>query len=263
MQWSIESDSRRSLVATSAMDVWAFGAVLLELGSGRHLFAQDICDDEILRPADKTRLCTWNGIDDAELAEVFGRGANSCSEQRRQDAKHLIRWCLQGDPARRPTFDEVLAHPFLSAPRHAAAVAEGLLPQKDEWLGMQYSVLPVDGEQGGAVRVEVRGELGSLRDLIGESLAVESNSHRGCGRMRYHAFLSHNQMEASGDVTLLCRELEALGLNPWRDMSQLNLTEEGMKQGVFDSDVFILVLTNSVLNRWFCLKELSWALAFG
>ena len=113
------------------------------------------------------------------------------------------------------------------------------------------------------MRLEVRGELGSLRDLIEESLAVESNSHRGCGRMRYHAFLSHNQMEASGDVTLLCRELEALGLNPWRDMSQLDLTEEGMKQGVFDSDVFILVLTNSVLNRWFCLKELSWALAFG
>ena len=111
--------------------------------------------------------------------------------------------------------------------------------------------------------VEVPGELASLHALIGDSLDVESNSHRGCGRMRYHAFLSHNQMEASGDVTLLCRELEALGLNPWRDMSQLNLTEEGMKQGVFDSDVFILVLTNSVLNRWFCLKELSWALAFG
>jgi hypothetical protein len=95
------------------------------------------------------------------------------------------------------------------------------------------------------------------------SLAVESNSHRGCGRMRYHAFLSHNQMEASGDVTLLCRELEALGLDLWRDMSQLNITEEGMKQGVFDSDVFILVLTNSVLSPEFCLKELSWALAFG
>jgi hypothetical protein len=249
------------------MDVWAFGAVLFELGSGRHLFAQDISDDEILRPADKTRLCTWNGIDDAELAEVFGRDGNSCSEQQRQDAKHLIRWCLQGDPARRPTFDEVLAHPFLSAPtdspRHAVAVAEGLLPQKDVWLGAQYLVRPVDGEQGGAVWVDVRGELGSLQHLIGERLAVESNSHRGCGRMRSHAFLSHNQMEASGDVTLLCRELEALGLNPWRDMSQLNITEEGMKQGVFDSDVFILVLTNSVLNRWFCLKELSWALAFG
>jgi hypothetical protein len=81
--------------------------------------------------------------------------------------------------------------------------------------------------------------------------------------MRYHVFLSHNQMEASGDVALLCGELEALGLHPWRDMSQRDLTEEGMKQGVFDSDVFILVLTNSVLNRWFCQKELGWALAFG
>jgi serine/threonine protein kinase/HEAT repeat protein len=267
MQWSIACDDQFGLNATTATDVWAFGTVLFELCTGRHLFAQDISDDEILRPTDKTRLCTWNSIDDAELDEVFGRGGNSCSDQQRKDAKHLIRWCLQGDPARRPTFDEVLAHPFLSAPRHAAAVAEGLVPRKDEWLGVQYSVLrvllPVDGEQGGAVPVEVRGELASLHALIGDSLGVESNSHRGCGRMRYHAFLSHNQMEASGDVTLLCRELEALGLNPWRDMSQLNITEEGMKQGVFDSDVFILVLTNSVLSRKFCLKELSWALAFG
>ncbi len=261
MRWSIACDG--SLNATTEMDVWAFGAVLFELCAGRHLFAQDISDNEILRPADKTRLCTWNGIDDTELAEVFWRGANSCSDQRRRDAKHLIRWCLQGDPARRPTFDEVLAHPFLSARIDAAAVAEGLLHQTDKSLGVQYSIHPADGRQGGDVRVEVQRELASLQALIGDSLVVESNAHRGCGRVRYHAFLSHNQIEASGDVALLCRELEAFGLQPWRDMSQLDITEEAMKQGVFDSDVFILVLTNSVLSRKFCQKELSWALAFG
>jgi hypothetical protein len=172
---------------------------------------------------------------------------------------------LQGDPARRPSFDEVLSHPFLFAATDAAvaaAVADGLQPQKDESLGVQYWTRPVDGQQGGAVRVEVQGEFASLHALIGDSLVVESNAHRGCGRMRYHTFLSHNQIEASGDVALLCRELEALGLNPWRDMNQRDLTEEGMKQGVFDSDIFVLVLTNSVLSRKFCLKELSWALAF-
>ena len=35
-----------------------------------------------------------------------------------------------------------------------------------------------------------------------------------------------------------------------------------MRQGVFDSDVFVLFLTNSVLSRTYCLKEISWAIEF-
>ena len=46
-------------------------------------------------------------------------------------------------------------------------------------------------------------------------------------------------------------------------MNQLDLTEAGMRQGVYDSDVFVLFLTNSVLSRFFCLKEITWALEFG
>ena len=35
-----------------------------------------------------------------------------------------------------------------------------------------------------------------------------------------------------------------------RDMCQKDLTEQGMRQGVKDSDIFILFLTNSVLSRY-------------
>ena len=48
----------------------------------------------------------------------------------------------------------------------------------------------------------------------------------------------------------------------WRDMNQDDLTEAGMCQGVYDSDVFVLFLTNSVLSRKFCQKELAWAITF-
>jgi hypothetical protein len=44
-------------------------------------------------------------------------------------------------------------------------------------------------------------------------------------------------------------------------MNQDDLTEEGMRQGVKDSDLFIFFLTNSVLSRTFCIKELGWASA--
>ena len=50
------------------------------------------------------------------------------------------------------------------------------------------------------------------------------------------------------------------GCHGWRDMNQDDLTEAGMKQGVLDSEVFILFLTNAVLTRPFCLKEIGWAL---
>ena len=36
-----------------------------------------------------------------------------------------------------------------------------------------------------------------------------------------------------------------------------------MRQGVFDSDVVCLFLTNSTLSRDFCLKEIKWAMEFG
>ena len=43
-------------------------------------------------------------------------------------------------------------------------------------------------------------------------------------------------------------------------MNQEDLTERGMQQGVIDSDVFVLFLTNKVLSRPYCLKEIGWAL---
>ena len=35
-----------------------------------------------------------------------------------------------------------------------------------------------------------------------------------------------------------------------------------MRQGVYESDLFVLFLTNSVLSRTFCQKELAWAIEF-
>ena len=71
------------------------------------------------------------------------------------------------------------------------------------------------------------------------------------------------QIEASGDVGTLFHLLETMGIHGWRDMNQDDLTESGMRQGVYDSDVFVLFLTNSVLSRPYCLMEVKWAIEFG
>eukprot|EP00808_Paulinella_micropora_P009384 g54729.t1 len=147
----------------------------------------------------------------------------SISKDPRDDVRHLIRWCLQLDPKDRPTVLQVLSHRFLD-PKN------GVPPptlQQLEWKEF----------------------LGVLRT--------------GSQRMKKHVFISHMQAEASGDVGTLALLLEMHGASVWRDMSAKDLTEEGMRQGVADCDVFILFLTNAVLSRPFCLKEISWALEFG
>ena len=45
--------------------------VLFELCSGQTLFSQDISNDELITHEDKTRLCMWNVMTDAELGPVL------------------------------------------------------------------------------------------------------------------------------------------------------------------------------------------------
>jgi hypothetical protein len=46
-------------------------------------------------------------------------------------------------------------------------------------------------------------------------------------------------------------------------MSQRDVTTKGMRQGVYDSDFVLIFLTNSMLSRPYCIKEIEWALDAG
>ena len=226
------------LKAERSLDMWSLGVILFELCTGHHLFAQDISNDNMVLLFDKARLATWRCVDDAALHAVFADEDSECSATQRDDARHLIRWCLAGHAADRPTVHEVLEHRFLS--EYAPGGGGGVAP-------------PVDSVEHHTV-VDP-----SLFHLIGRTLATCAHSS---ARMRFHIFLSHTQLEASGDAAALCASLATLGLHAWRDMSQVDLTDAGMRQGVFDSDVFVLFLTNSALSRTFCLKEIAYAIEF-
>ena len=116
-------------------------------------------------------------------------------------AKHLISWCLQADPRKRPTSKDLCDHPFF-----------------------------------------------------------KNSSPVPTFEIKYHAFVSHAQMESSGEAAALDFTLRRIGVYAWRDMSQAEITAAGMKNGVESSDAFILLLTESTLSRYWCLLEIGWAL---
>ena len=260
--------------------------LLFELCTGRTLFAQDISNDNLVSTADRCRLATWRCIDDDTLDAVFADEDCSCDALQRGDAKHLVRWCLAGHPEERPSLPALLAHRFLhrflsesgsqrattpAPPCRRTAIRASVVTRRKS-SGDSGRELDEEGDAEGAVESDAEGEGAappapvtrshtvadrSLVGLIGETFKVVTSSS---ARMRFHCFISHMQLEASGDCAALCAALGKLGLHAWRDMSQDDVTDAGMRQGVSDSDVLILFLTNSVLSRTFCLKEIAWAM---
>lgn len=97
------------------------------------------------------------------------------------------------------------------------------------------------------------GMLENYRDVKGE-------------KMRYHAFLSHTQGTGGNQTRLIWAELNRLGMNIWYDQrkQELDITTDGMVEGVKKSAVFVLFLSGTgddcVLNRPYPRLEVITAL---
>ena len=82
-------------------------------------------------------------------------------------------------------------------------------------------------------------------------------------RRTLHFFLSHFQKETNDMVAKLFLLFQAHGCWAWLDMAADDLTLEGMRQGVDDSDMFLLALSRGVLFRPFCIAEIYHAIQAG
>ncbi len=197
-----KGESQDVLAGATSFDVWSLGVIIFEMCSGQSLFGQDTGNDQLVNNDDKVRLCTWYTISDHELDPVGNLLKDDfATDADVEAARNLIRWCLKGDPADRPTMKEVLQHPFLTP-----------------------------------------------------STPLEDQA------MFYHGFLSHAQRDASSTAAALSMLYGQFGLHTWVDMRQELLTLEGMRHGVLSSAVFILILSEHILDSWYCCQELLCAI---
>ena len=78
----------------------------------------------------------------------------------------------------------------------------------------------------------------------------------GC---KWHFFLSHKQTTGQNQTGLLDTGFQKRHFKPWYDMNVKNLTTEGMKEGVTESAVFMLFLSQDVFKSDFVQLEVQTA----
>lgn len=112
--------------ATEKMDVWAFGVVLYQLLTGLHLFHTDVPNDRLYRTDERAELMNWLCLDKDRESLILHRANEGVYFDEGSwmnlfdNAKDLVNWCLQGHYSNRPTFNEILQHPFLKFKRTIA-----------------------------------------------------------------------------------------------------------------------------------------------
>jgi serine/threonine protein kinase len=258
------------IMARPSFDSWSIGAVAHELLSGIKLFLTDQTDDRVIDQRSLLELVNWRTIGDARLQQIL---PDCRDEDVRAAAQDLVAQCLQGDPAKRLTMQQILKHRFIEL--HRAQLPEpepepepepdvmhhlGLVHKPSEPATMRrqkhkstkahkIAMMKRMGEKqlsmcstgSDAERLEVEPE-----PEIGSELEPETSSRfwllqqQSLLAATWHFFLSHMQSEARDLVKDLFSMMDKSGCRAWLDMqaekiNRLGLTRAANRRSHFQS----------------------------
>ena len=78
---------------------------------------------------------------------------------------------------------------------------------------------------------------------------------------RWNFFISHVQNECGAEALAIATQLGPADC--WLDVNMADKSEKAMREGVENSEYFVLILSDDYLKRAFTLKEIRWCLELG
>lgn len=159
---STERHVKKRAEASEKIDVWQFGCVLFEVLSGTTLFKMEGNNDLIVDEKERGELVNWLALDD-ERADLILKQLKTRRSQKSNhlalslnqwgtyteeeienliaSGKELVQKCLQGRPEDRPSFEDILNHPFLTKvtvgrkikERDVEFIQENMVFDKESW----------------------------------------------------------------------------------------------------------------------------------
>lgn len=243
---------------TKSTDVWSLACCILEMLTGKP---------------------PWDGMTEQRIMmQIMKRQQPEIPQHVQAQLGALLRQCFCFEEERRPTVADVKQE--LKVLQSQSHETTPLLPRErsilhwiKEDLGLlgggasQLTDADVLIEAAASLQVSQAGSLvKQLARIEGKIVEMTEKLANDCSNPFYKGcFLSHSQGSAGPQVMLMKSRMEQacpqIKGRIWYDKDCVP-TEEGMRLGVKQCSVFILFLSNDVLLRPFCRKEIRWALLY-
>uniref|UniRef100_A0A7S3PQW1 Protein kinase domain-containing protein n=2 Tax=Sar TaxID=2698737 RepID=A0A7S3PQW1_9STRA len=234
--YSTDINVLTKLDANEKIDVWSFGCVLFEMLSGTSLFKMETRDDTLLDDEERAELANWLALDEERLIFLSRWVEDDDNKEMVQAGKELVQWCLQGRPGNRPTFKQILEHPFL----------QHVNPGYDKTIKIYDEAIKEMSKELENWNIDGRKLLYSSKFENAEFLASQPHVH----------VVNSNFDEAGVVLRSLEQQLMTVGCNITTDEINDKVDDDELKSRVNSARIIVCLLTRDCFTKAGVVRQL-------